>query len=168
MPSSKILLGSARRARFVLKWHRLGIQGCMQIDNLRSPFGYRPLDAFECTESLPFLRLAISACLFFSSPHLRCTADSSAALTATAQVRFLIHLSPCSTPLQPSQHPSRVHVDLTLRSVIQGRNFTIQAFQTPPNRTRFAKWIQKAADVALNNATICLVLGKVTNYKPRP
>jgi hypothetical protein len=45
--------------------------------------------------------LAISACLLLSSPRPTCTADSSAALTATAPVRSLVHAWPCSAPLQP-------------------------------------------------------------------
>jgi hypothetical protein len=40
-----------------------------------------------CSESLHFVGLAISACLLPSSPRPTCTADSSAALTATAPGR---------------------------------------------------------------------------------
>jgi hypothetical protein len=36
-----------------------------------------------------------------SLPRPTCTADSSAALTATAPVRSLVHAWPCSAPLQP-------------------------------------------------------------------
>jgi hypothetical protein len=46
--------------------------------------------------------LAISACLLPSSPRPTSTDDSSAALTATAPVRSLVHARrPCSAPLQP-------------------------------------------------------------------
>jgi hypothetical protein len=44
-------------------------------------------EAAGCSESLHFVRLAISARLCTSSPRPTCTADSSAALTATAPVR---------------------------------------------------------------------------------
>jgi hypothetical protein len=54
----------------------------------------------HCSES-HFVGLAISACLLPSSPRPTCTADSSAALTATAPVRSLVHAWPCSAPLQP-------------------------------------------------------------------
>jgi hypothetical protein len=54
-----------------------------------------------CSESLLFVGLAISACLLPSLPRPTCTADSSAALTATAPVRCLVHAWPCSAPLQP-------------------------------------------------------------------
>jgi hypothetical protein len=54
-----------------------------------------------CSESLHFVGLAISACLLPSLPRPTCTADSSAALTATAPVRSLVHAWPCSAPLQP-------------------------------------------------------------------
>jgi hypothetical protein len=59
-----------------------------------------------CSESLHFVGLAISACLFTSSPRPSCTGDSSsydssAALRATAPVRSLGHAWPCSAPLQP-------------------------------------------------------------------
>jgi hypothetical protein len=54
-----------------------------------------------CSESLHFVGLAISACLFTWGPRLSCTADSSAALRATALVRSLFHAWPCSAPLQP-------------------------------------------------------------------
>jgi hypothetical protein len=67
--------------------------------------GYRehsgPLGGLACSESLHFVALAISACLFTLSPCLSCTADSSAALKATAPVRSLVHVWPCSAPLQP-------------------------------------------------------------------
>jgi hypothetical protein len=42
-----------------------------------------------CTKRLPL------------SPRPSCTADSSAALRATAPVRSLVHAWPCSAPLQP-------------------------------------------------------------------
>jgi hypothetical protein len=45
----------------------------------------RPYAQVRC-KSLHFARLAMSACPFTSSTRLRCTADSSAALTATAPV----------------------------------------------------------------------------------
>jgi hypothetical protein len=54
-----------------------------------------------CSESLHFVGLAISDCLLPSSPRRSCTADSSAAQTATAPVRSLVHAWPCSAPLQP-------------------------------------------------------------------
>jgi hypothetical protein len=54
-----------------------------------------------CSESLHFVGLAISACLLPSLPRPTCTADSSAALTATTSVRSLVHAWPCSAPLQP-------------------------------------------------------------------
>jgi hypothetical protein len=54
----------------------------------------------HCSES-HFVGLAISACLLPSSPRPTCTADSSAALTATAPVRSLVHAWPCSAPLLP-------------------------------------------------------------------
>jgi hypothetical protein len=54
-----------------------------------------------CSESLHFVGLAISACLLPSLPRPTCTADSSAALTATAPVLSLVHAWPCSAPLQP-------------------------------------------------------------------
>jgi hypothetical protein len=53
------------------------------------------------SESLHFVGLAISACLLPSLPRPTCTAHSSAALTATAPVRSLVHAWPCSAPLQP-------------------------------------------------------------------
>jgi hypothetical protein len=53
-----------------------------------------------CSESLHFVGLVISACLFTWAPRLSCTADSSAALRATAPVRSLFHAWPCSAPLQ--------------------------------------------------------------------
>jgi hypothetical protein len=53
-----------------------------------------------CSESLHFVGLAIS-CLLPSSPRPTCTADSSAALTARAPLRSLVHAWPCSAPLQP-------------------------------------------------------------------
>jgi hypothetical protein len=59
-------------------------------------------NASTCSESLHFVGLAISACLFTSSPRPSCTADSSAALSATAPVRSLVHAWPFSAPLQPS------------------------------------------------------------------
>jgi hypothetical protein len=43
------------------------------------------------SESLHFVGLAISACLLPSSPRPTCTADSSAALTATAPVPSSVH-----------------------------------------------------------------------------
>jgi hypothetical protein len=46
--------------------------------------------------------LAISACLITLAPGPSCTTDSSAAMTATAPVRSLVHVWPCSTPLQSS------------------------------------------------------------------
>jgi hypothetical protein len=55
----------------------------------------------RCSESLHFVGLAISACLLPLLPCPTCTADSSAALTATAPVRSLVHAWPCSAPLQP-------------------------------------------------------------------
>jgi hypothetical protein len=55
----------------------------------------------NCSESLHFVGLAISACLLPSLPRPTCTADSSAALTATSPVRSLVHAWPCSAPLQP-------------------------------------------------------------------
>jgi hypothetical protein len=55
----------------------------------------------HCSESIYFVGLAISACLLPSSPRPTCTADSSAALRATAPVRSLVHAWPCSAPLQP-------------------------------------------------------------------
>jgi hypothetical protein len=55
----------------------------------------------NCSESLRFIGMAISACLLPSSPRPTCTADSSAALTATAPVRFLVHTWPCSAPPRP-------------------------------------------------------------------
>jgi hypothetical protein len=48
-----------------------------------------------------FVGLAMSACLFTSSPRPSCTADKSAALRATASVRSIVHVWPCSAPLQP-------------------------------------------------------------------
>jgi hypothetical protein len=54
-----------------------------------------------CSGSLHFVGLAISDCLLPSSPRPSCTADSSAALTATAPVPSLVHAWPCSSPLQP-------------------------------------------------------------------
>jgi hypothetical protein len=53
------------------------------------------------SESPHFVGLAISACLFTSSPRPSCTADLSAALGATAPVRSFEHARPCSAPLQP-------------------------------------------------------------------
>jgi hypothetical protein len=53
------------------------------------------------SESLHFVGLAISACLLTSAPRPSCTANSSAALRATAPVRSLVHAWPCSAPLQP-------------------------------------------------------------------
>jgi hypothetical protein len=55
-----------------------------------------------CSESLHFVgSINIAACLFTSSPRPSCTADSSAALRATAPVRSLVQVWPCSAPLQP-------------------------------------------------------------------
>jgi hypothetical protein len=62
------------------------------------------------SESLHFVRLAISTCLFTSSPRPDCpaelrsssTPELSAALTASALVRFLLQVWQCSAPLQPS------------------------------------------------------------------
>jgi hypothetical protein len=54
-----------------------------------------------CGESLRLVGLAVSACLFTSSPSPSRTADSSAALRATAPVRSLVYFWPCSAPLQP-------------------------------------------------------------------
>jgi hypothetical protein len=45
--------------------------------------------------------MAISACMLTSSPRPSCTADSSAALRATAPVRSSGYVWPCSAPLQP-------------------------------------------------------------------
>jgi hypothetical protein len=53
-----------------------------------------------CSESLHFVGLAISACLLTSSPCPSCTADSSAALRATAPVPSYMPW-PCPAPLQP-------------------------------------------------------------------
>jgi hypothetical protein len=61
----------------------------------------RPLQCSVCSASLHFVGLALSACLFASSPRPSCTADSSAALRATAPVRSLVHAWPCYAPLQP-------------------------------------------------------------------
>jgi hypothetical protein len=55
----------------------------------------------HCSESIHFVGLAISACLLPSSPRPTCTADSSAALRASAPVHSLVHAWPCSAPLQP-------------------------------------------------------------------
>jgi hypothetical protein len=55
----------------------------------------------SCSESLYFVGLAMSTCLLPSSPRPTCKADSSAALTATAPARSLVHAWPCSAPLQP-------------------------------------------------------------------
>jgi hypothetical protein len=55
----------------------------------------------NCSESLHFVGLANSACQFTSLPRPSCTVDSSAALRATASVRSLVHVWPCSAPLQP-------------------------------------------------------------------
>jgi hypothetical protein len=70
---------------------------CWQIFCLDTAFEWLPL----CSESLHFVGLAISACLLPSSPRLTCTANSSAALTATAPVHSVEHAWPCSAPLQP-------------------------------------------------------------------
>jgi hypothetical protein len=48
-----------------------------------------------------FVGLAISACLFTSSPRPSYAANSSATLRATTPVRSLVHVWPCSAPLQP-------------------------------------------------------------------
>jgi hypothetical protein len=48
-----------------------------------------------CNESLHFVGLAISACLLTSWPSPSCTADSSAALRATAPVHCSAFLSTC-------------------------------------------------------------------------
>jgi hypothetical protein len=50
--------------------------------------------------------LAISTCLFTSSPRPTCTADSSAALTGTALVRSLVHVWPCSATFTAPDLPS--------------------------------------------------------------
>jgi hypothetical protein len=47
----------------------------------------RQIGKFGCSESLHFVGLATSACLFTSPPRPSCTADSSAALGATVPVR---------------------------------------------------------------------------------
>jgi hypothetical protein len=58
-------------------------------------------DNCGCSKSQHFVGLAISACLLPSLPRPTCTADSSAALTATAPVRSSVHAWPWSAPLQP-------------------------------------------------------------------
>jgi hypothetical protein len=70
-----------------------GLLGCLVVT--------QPYSSSACSESLHFVGLAISACLLPSLPLPTCTADSSAALTATAPVRSLVHTWPCSAPLQP-------------------------------------------------------------------
>jgi hypothetical protein len=51
--------------------------------------------------SVAFVGLANSSCLFTSLPRPSSTANSSAALRATAPVRSLVYAWPCSAPLQP-------------------------------------------------------------------
>jgi hypothetical protein len=51
-----------------------------------------------CSESLHFVGLAISVCMFTRPSY---TADLSAALKATATLRSLVHVWSRSTPLQP-------------------------------------------------------------------
>jgi hypothetical protein len=77
-------------------------------------------EAAGCSESLHFVRLAISACLYNSSPRPTCTADSSAALTATAPVRSCACLAMFCTSATftaaafPSHSPP-CHVQFTTR-----------------------------------------------------
>jgi hypothetical protein len=47
------------------------------------------------------LSCGASCATYLARPRPTCTADSSAALTATAPVRSLLHAWPCSAPLQP-------------------------------------------------------------------
>jgi hypothetical protein len=72
-----------------------------------------------CSESLHFVGLAISACMFtlLPRPSSSCTADSSAALRAIAPVQSLVYAWPCYAPLQPllplpfpAPNPSNAHL----------------------------------------------------------
>jgi hypothetical protein len=70
-------------------------------------FSFHVRSQHSIRESLHFEGVATPACLLTSSMTRlpprgpRCTADSSAALRATAPVRSLVHVWPCSATLQP-------------------------------------------------------------------
>jgi hypothetical protein len=60
----------------------------------------------RCSEFLRYVGLANSACMFTSLPRPSCTADSRAALRATAPVRSLVHARPCSATVTATAFPS--------------------------------------------------------------